>query len=99
MVFIGRVLYHLMVCTIKLHFSLYEIMKKEDISRLSQSVSLKPRLLNVAGNLWNCQVFASNIYVICKGIAVIKICKIAEEGGGGEGASELTSYSIYWAQR
>ena len=98
MVFIGRVLYHLMVCTIKLHFSLYEIMKKEDISRLSQSVSLKPRLLNVAGNLWSCQVFASNIYVICKGIAVIKICKIAEEGGG-EGANELTSYSIYWAQR
>ena len=85
MVFIGRVLYHLMVCTIKLHFSLYEIMKKEDISRLSQSVSLKPRLLNVASNLWNCQVFASNIYVICKGIAVIKICKIAEEGGGGGG--------------
>ena len=60
-------------------------MKKEDISRLSQSVSLKPRLLNVAGNLWNCQVFASNIYVICKGIAVIKICKISEEGGGGRG--------------
>ena len=85
MVFIGRVLYHLMVCNIKLHFSLYEIMKKEDISRLSQLVSLKPRLLNVAGNLWNCQVFASNIYVICKGISVIKICKIAEEGGGGGG--------------
>ena len=74
-------------------------MKKEDISRLSQSVSLKPRLLNVAGNLWNCRVFASNIYVICKGIPVIKICKIAEEGGGGEGANESTSYSIYWAQR
>ena len=65
-------------------------MKKEDISRLSQSVSLKPKLLNVAGNLWNCQVFASNIYVICKGIAVIRICKIAEEGGGGGGRGQMS---------
>ena len=39
-----------------------------------------PRLLNLAGNLWNSQVFASNIYIISKEIEVIKICKTAKEG-------------------
>ena len=29
-----------------------------------ESTSLKPRLLNLAGSLWNFQVFASNIYVM-----------------------------------
>ena len=43
-----------------------------------------------------CEQYLRNI-VRCKEIAVIKICKIAEQGGGG-GANELTSYSIYWAQ-
>ena len=42
MVFIGRVLYHLMVCTIKLHFSLYEIMKKE-VSKFKAEVAKRSR--------------------------------------------------------
>ena len=37
--------------------------------------SLKPRLLNLAGSLWNFQVFATS-----KEIEIIKICKIAKEG-------------------
>ena len=46
-----------------------------------------------------CEQYLRNI-VRCKEIAVIKICKIAERGGGrgGRVANELTSYSIYWAQ-
>ena len=49
---------------------LYEIRNIE-----VEFTSLKPRLLNLAGSLWNFQVFATS-----KEIEIIKICKIAKEG-------------------